>query len=67
MLEILPQCWGLCPKTPVGLQRLGAPPPDSQVATLTQLTCFSWPLLTLLGIVEITTFYLILETMVGPP
>ena len=24
--------WGLCPQTPIGLQRLGAPSPDPQIS-----------------------------------
>jgi len=45
---------------------LWAPPPDSQVVTLTQLTYYFLALLRFLGIVKITTYYLILERRLDP-
>jgi len=49
------------PPPPVGLRRLEASPPDPQVVTITQLTCYFWALLRFLSVVKITTYYLILE------
>jgi len=46
---------------PVGLRLLEALPPDPQFVTLTQLTCYFRVLFRFVGIVKITTYYLILE------
>jgi len=35
-----PQRWGLRPQTPLGLRRLGAPPPDPRVVT--PITCYTY-------------------------
>jgi len=45
----------------VGLRRLGLRPPDPQVVTLAQLTCYFWALLWFLDIAKITTYYFTLE------
>jgi len=34
------QCYGLRPQIPVGLRRLGVPPPGPQVVTLNHLKCY---------------------------
>jgi len=57
--------WGLRPQIPVGLRWLGAPPPDPQVVTLTQLTCYFCALLRFLGIVKITTYDVISSYLSG--
>jgi len=44
----------------------GGSVPRPQVVTLTQLTCYFRLLLRFLGIVKITTYYLILERRLGP-
>jgi len=52
---------GTPPPNPLGLRQL------PQVVTFTQLTCYFWVLLRLLGIVKNRTYYLILERrLVGP-
>jgi len=41
-MEKSPERWELRPQTLVGLQQLGAPPPDPQVVTL--VTCSNYDL-----------------------
>jgi len=56
MLEKSPQRWGLCHQTLLGLRRLGALPPDPQVVTPTQFTCYFKQLCEFFGVVTITTY-----------
>ena len=48
--------WGLRPQTPIGLRRLGAPPPDPQNSP---------PPLRISGYAPVSTYYLLSYKMVG--